>query len=322
MSHIDAGPRAAVSVSNARAEASRRNGARSRGPQTPEGKARSAQNALKHGLRAEKHIVLPDEDAAEFAELEAAMIAELAPEGALQTVLARRVAVAAWRLARADRLEVELFAERSHGNAGPALALLGRRVGERGPNPFRRPSDGNGTRSFETLLRYRAAAMAEFWRALRTLKALQAERAATPIGADLTGPAIARRRAPDEPERLIAYVRPEPPTPGPALHEPAAPAAPGLEPDEPDSCGNRRESRQPGERANPGSRPRERDAPPSHVRPCRGRGPHPPPGAAMLAARATTITPEPASPAVTPPTRGPASARCRQARHQPARASG
>ena len=38
--------------------------------------------------------------------------------------------------------------------------------------------DGNGTRSFETLLRYRSAAMAEFWRALKTLKALQAEQAA------------------------------------------------------------------------------------------------------------------------------------------------
>ena len=38
---------AAVPVSNARAEASRRNGARSRGPKTLEGKVRSAQNALK-----------------------------------------------------------------------------------------------------------------------------------------------------------------------------------------------------------------------------------------------------------------------------------
>jgi hypothetical protein len=35
-----------------------------------------------------------------------------------------------------------------------------------------------GARSFDTLLRYRGGALAELWRALRTLKALQAERAA------------------------------------------------------------------------------------------------------------------------------------------------
>ena len=105
-------------ISNARAEASRRNGAKSRGPKTPEGKARSAQNALKHGMRAQKYVVLPDEDAVEFQALEAALLDELAPEGVLQTVLARRVAVAAWRLARADRMEVELFEERRWEDAG------------------------------------------------------------------------------------------------------------------------------------------------------------------------------------------------------------
>ena len=104
MSSIGAARGAAVPVSNARAEASRKNGARSRGFTSPEGKARSSQNALKHGLRAQKYMVLPEEDAAEFAGLEAAMIEELAPVGALQAVLARRVAVAAWRLERADRL--------------------------------------------------------------------------------------------------------------------------------------------------------------------------------------------------------------------------
>jgi hypothetical protein len=141
MSSIGAAPRAAVSMSSARAEASRKNGAKSRGPKTAEGKARSAQNALKHGMRARKYLLLPEEDADEFAALEAAMIEELAPVGALQKVLARRVALAAWRLARADHIEVELFAERRFRDGGLGHALI---------------RDGNGSRSFETRLRIAA----------------------------------------------------------------------------------------------------------------------------------------------------------------------
>ena len=148
----------------ARAEASRRNGAKSRGPKTPEGKARSAQNALKHGLRAQKHMVLPSENAAEFAELEAALMDELAPEGALQSALAQRVVAAVWRLSRAERLEADLFAENQLAGWSLGHALI-------------RDCNG-GARSFDTLLRYRGGALAELWRALRTLKALQAERVA------------------------------------------------------------------------------------------------------------------------------------------------
>ena len=230
MSSVGAAPRAAVPVSNARAEASRNNGAKSRGPKTEAGKARSAQNALKHGMRAEKHVVLPEEDVSEFAELEAALITELAPVGALQTVLARRVAIAAWRLARADRIEVELFEERGYGAAGPGLAMI---------------RDGNGTRSFETLLRYRGAAMAEFSRALRTLKALQAEQAATELHMapaperaqprrTAARPGSAHRPEPNEPERRpesppqhrLEYVLPDRPAAARALHEAAAPWPP------------------------------------------------------------------------------------------------
>jgi hypothetical protein len=134
MSSGEAAPRAAVPVSNTRAEASRRNGAKSRGPKSPEGKARSAQNALKHGLRAQKYVVLPEEDAAEFSELQAAMIAELAPVGALQTVLARRVAVAEWRLARADRLAAGTgLGPRSPTRRPTGRAVRGAAVCERQP---------------------------------------------------------------------------------------------------------------------------------------------------------------------------------------------
>ena len=93
-----------ICLSPARAAASRRNGAKSQGPKTPEGKARSAQNALRHGLCAEEFVVLHDEDAQAFAALQAALLEELAPQGALQQLLAGRIVRAAWRLERAERL--------------------------------------------------------------------------------------------------------------------------------------------------------------------------------------------------------------------------
>jgi hypothetical protein len=221
----DAARRTAGPTSKARAAANRKNGAKSRGPKSEEGKARSARNALRHGLRSQKYVVLPHEDGAEFAALEAALIEELAPVGALQAVLARRVAVATWRLARADRLEVEVLEVRGYADASPGLALI---------------RDGNGTRSIETLLRYRGAAMAELTRSLRTLKALQAEQAAAVeqvaatrvLEAHRQSPAapapLSRRPKPNKPERPSEYLLPE--QPGRTLHESPAPR----QPDEPE----------------------------------------------------------------------------------------
>jgi hypothetical protein len=172
---------------SARAEASRRNGAKSKGPKTPEGKERSAQNALKHGLRAQKHVVLPSESAAEFAALEAALLEELAPDGALQSVLAQRVVAAVWRLERAERLEADLFTWNQLGGAGHGLGLALIR-------------DCNGARAFDTLLRYRGGTLAELWRALRTLKALQAQ-AAAPTPAPTPRLLREAQEMPIEPER-------------------------------------------------------------------------------------------------------------------------
>jgi hypothetical protein len=149
-----------IALADARAAASRSNGAQSRGPRTPEGKARSAQNALKHGLRAQRFLVVGNESPREFDALETALVDELAPEGTLQGLLAGRIARAAWRLERAERIEADLFAREMMGDRSLALALI---------------RDGNGARAFDTLLRYRGSTLAELWRALRLLKALQAE---------------------------------------------------------------------------------------------------------------------------------------------------
>ena len=180
-----------IALAGARAAASRSNGAKSRGPKTPEGKARSAQNALKHGLRAQRFLVVGNERPREFDALEAALVDELAPEGTLQGLLAGRIARAAWRLERAERIEAELFAREMHsplGGGDLGLALI---------------RDGNGARAFDTLLRYRGSALAELWRALRLLKALQAEPAPDAARARATN----RTRRPRKSWRNRAPVR-------------------------------------------------------------------------------------------------------------------
>jgi hypothetical protein len=89
-------------------EANRRNAKKSTGPKTPEGKAKSAQNALKHGLLA-SCPVLPEEDSMAYELLRANLHKELCPEGQLETLLVNRIAAAQWRLARVPGLEAALF---------------------------------------------------------------------------------------------------------------------------------------------------------------------------------------------------------------------
>jgi hypothetical protein len=74
-------------TSEERAQASRRNDARSRWPRTAAGKARSVGNTLKHGLRARKLVLLQGEDATEFRRFARALEAELMPAGRLQADL-------------------------------------------------------------------------------------------------------------------------------------------------------------------------------------------------------------------------------------------
>jgi hypothetical protein len=102
----DAAPRPR---SPAQIEASRRNGARSRGPVTAEGKARASRNALKHGLAAMFHVVLEDEAPAELEEMTARLMEEVGAETEIEARLVRRMAIAFWKGERAERIEVALF---------------------------------------------------------------------------------------------------------------------------------------------------------------------------------------------------------------------
>jgi hypothetical protein len=95
--------------SPAQIEASRRNGARSRGPVTSEGKERASRNALKHGLTALHHLVLEDEVPDALEALIATVAEETGAATEIEARLARRLAIALWKGERAERIETALF---------------------------------------------------------------------------------------------------------------------------------------------------------------------------------------------------------------------
>ncbi len=109
--------------------ASRRNGARSRGPETAAGKARSAGNAIRHGLASRTVVLVREEDRAAYEALRTDIMARHRPKGALEEHWAQRLCDALWRQARLDLLEARalesLIAGEESGGL-PGLATLAR----------------------------------------------------------------------------------------------------------------------------------------------------------------------------------------------------
>jgi hypothetical protein len=93
-------------------EANRRNALLSTGPKTPEGKARSAQNAVRHGILS-REAVLPEEDRREFLDLLTALEAQFQPATPVQEFLVRELACAQWRLRRVARIETGFIVVRT-----------------------------------------------------------------------------------------------------------------------------------------------------------------------------------------------------------------
>jgi len=85
--------------------ANRRNALKSTGPKTPEGKARTSMNALKHGLRASSLAVPILENVEDWEAHRTLLLRDLAPVGYMETVLSERVAALLWRLGRVVRYE-------------------------------------------------------------------------------------------------------------------------------------------------------------------------------------------------------------------------
>jgi hypothetical protein len=119
---------------------------------TPEGRARVAQNAVKHGLTSTR-LVIREDEREEFETFRDGLLAEASPQGAFERIAFEELLHAAWNLRRFRRLE----AEASTGslddfkNAGTAALL-------------------------ERLARYQARAQRAYTRAWKELRTLQTDR--------------------------------------------------------------------------------------------------------------------------------------------------
>src|SRR6476646_10215461 len=89
-------------------EGNRRNARLSMGPVTEDGKKRSRQNALRHGLTAET-VIDALEDAKDYAAFEMAVTADYDAQSAVERALVLRLASLLWRLRRATAIESGLF---------------------------------------------------------------------------------------------------------------------------------------------------------------------------------------------------------------------
>jgi hypothetical protein len=97
--------------------ANRLNAQLSSGPKTEAGRNRSRMNARRHGLTGQV-TTMTDEDRVAHDQFSKALIKDLAPEGAMETQLAQRIATDSWRLNRASAIEDNLFALGLQENSG------------------------------------------------------------------------------------------------------------------------------------------------------------------------------------------------------------
>jgi hypothetical protein len=161
-------------ISAARRDAARANGAKSHRPVTPEGKAKSALNAITHGLTASA-VVLTTESKEKYDALLAAYRDEYSPQGQTENDLVEEMTTAKWLQRRSiamitalvdltmDRMEKEIAEEFEQIDNASRTALA-----------FMKQTDQSATLAL--LNRYASRHARDYHRALNKLREIQSEK--------------------------------------------------------------------------------------------------------------------------------------------------
>ncbi len=155
-------------MAKTRAEINRANAQKSTGPKTPEGQARSSQNAFKHGLYA-REVLMDCEDPARFDALRADLRREHQPLNTTEEILVDELAQHYWRLCRLRRFDVQAWTTHNFDKKKSVAELNTERL-----HQFMNSG------MLEQLQRLLASAERGFHKALATLRQLQKDRGFVP----------------------------------------------------------------------------------------------------------------------------------------------
>ncbi len=157
-----------------KSEAARANGAKSCGPATPEGRAKSSRNSLRHGLSA-KSVLLPAESHEQFQLLLDAHIQQFQPANPVEMDLVEAMAVARWRLRRIWAIETSLLGHEIERRAEDMdEEFTDMTADDRLAWVFQKVADNN--QSLSLLARYEGNLNRAFDRAFKQLNLLKSQR--------------------------------------------------------------------------------------------------------------------------------------------------
>ena len=176
----------------AQQRANKENAKHSTGPRTAEGKQRSSQNAIKHGLCALDPLI-PGEDPEAFQEHFCEIELDLQPASAIESNLVEQIADVSWRLKRLSRIEAAVItafydatAEQPLNQGNNTDQLLGKALAHH-----------DRLDALNRLGRYEAQLSRRYHRAIKEFRDLRKERIRS---LNLSG-AFSRRAAKPQPTR-------------------------------------------------------------------------------------------------------------------------
>lgn len=155
-----------------RADIARANGAKSRGPVTPRGKAISSRNATRHGLTSSQ-VLLPDESDDSYRKLRRSYFDHFRPRNIVERDLVLVLAVTQWRLLRVISIETDYLTREIDADRENVRRRVKRPDSHRSIAwTFSRVS---GSHALPLIVRYEASLHRTYDRAFKQLTDLRAE---------------------------------------------------------------------------------------------------------------------------------------------------